>query len=107
MQIINGIQNAIINTNAAQNGMVVDAANAHRTDLRADYLRPVSKRSLPGEFRSTSKPETCGSQQLTQTEQAGGNDLQTICSGRTWRHDSRHLPGAAWAMLVLNRSMCG
>lgn len=109
MQAINGIQNAMINTNAgAQGGMVVDAANAHRSYLRQERLcDPVSKRP-DGVFSSTSTPD--GTSDLKQRLQATGSDsgnTPALCSSRTWRFDNRHLPGAAWAMLVLNRSMCG
>ena len=115
MQAINGIQNAMINTNAgAQGGMVVDAANAHRSylrDVRPCVVRPVSMHPSLGEFSSPSSSD--GASDLKQKSQSGthgivdGNTPRTMCSGRTWRSDSRHLPEAVWAMLVLNRSLCG
>ncbi|MBS0206610.1 MAG: hypothetical protein JSS49_27345 [Planctomycetes bacterium] len=110
MQAINGIQNAMINTNAgAQGGMVVDAACAHRTYFREEH--PVSMRPNSGVFRSLSKPGSAidlkPRLQLETTGLGSGDDPQTTRSGRTWRLDNRHLPEAAWAMLVLNRSLCG
>src|SRR5437762_165354 len=61
MQATNGIQNAIINTNAgAQGGMVVDAANAHRSYLRDERpceVRPVSKRPYFGVLSSQSSSD--------------------------------------------------
>jgi len=106
MQAINGIQNAMINTNTVENGMVVDAANAHRTYLPYERLRPVSKRPHFGVFGSQSLTDKRDLKQ-SPSGQDSGNDLQSMCSGRKRRIDSRHLPGAAWAMLVLNRSLCG
>ena len=110
MQAINGIQNAMINTNAgAQGGMVVDAASAHRTYLREE--RPVSMRPHFGVFGSQSKTAgTVDSKQRTTPDATGlgcGDDPQTTRSGSSWRLDNRHLPEAAWAMLVLNRTLCG
>lgn len=110
MQAINGIQNAMINTNAAAQGrMVVDAASAHRT-YRHDE-RPVSKRPFPGVFVSkpssdvASDSDCCWQPDIAVTGSETGT--QTIGSSRTWRLNNRHLPEAAWAMLVLNRSLCG
>lgn len=107
MQAINGIQVAMINTNAnVQVGMVVDAANAHRS-YRPSELRPVSMRP---DFEGTTSDSTCtedlkqGLFGCTGTE---GSIPSTMCHGRTWRLDNRHLPEAAWAMLVLNRTLCG
>ncbi len=109
MQAINGIQNAMINTNTGtQSGMVVDAANAHRSYLRDE--RPVSMRPDFGASRSQSSSGSAADlkQRLHDTNGIeNGNDPQTMCSGRPWRFDNRHLPGAAWAMLVLSRSLCG
>jgi hypothetical protein len=107
MQAINGIQVAMINTNAnVQVGMVVDAANAHRS-YRPSELRPVSLRP---DFEGTTTDSTCPSdlkQGLLGATGTGGSIPSTMCYGRTWRLDSRHLPETAWAMLVLNRSLCG
>ncbi|MDB5341702.1 MAG: hypothetical protein JWP89_79 [Schlesneria sp.] len=107
MQAINGIQVAMINTNAnVQVGMVVDAANAHRS-YRPSELRPVSLRP---DFEGTTTDSTCPSdlkQGLLGATGPGGSIPSTMCHGRTWRLDSRHLPETAWAMLVLNRSLCG
>lgn len=108
MQAINGIQVAMINTNANAQvvGLVVDAANAHRS-YRPSEFRPVSLRP---DFEGTTPDTTCTGdlkRLLGTTGTSGGKSSSTMCHGRTWRLDSRHLPGAAWAMLVLNRSMCG
>lgn len=114
MQAINGIQNAMINTNTGtQSGMVVESANAHRTYLpngRPCEVRPVSMQPDLGVSRSESF--TDGAVDLKQRLQDtngidSGNGPQTMCSGRQWRIDNRHLPEAAWAMLVLSRSLCG
>jgi len=112
MQAMNAIQNAMINTTtAAQAGMVATATNAHRSYLRLERgVRPDSKRphfgvigSHPLSDMSDSKPG------LPITDETGGTDPQTVCcdQGSSWRSDSRQLPGAAWAMLVLSRSLCG
>jgi len=110
MQAINGIQNAMINTNAgAQSGMVVDAANAHRSYLRHERpceVRPVSKQSLSGDAHFDAQGSGAPKQELPPNG-TSGTCPQTMRRGRTWRFDSRQLPEAAWAMLVLNRSMCG
>lgn len=122
MQAFNGIQNAMINTNAgAQGGMVVDACSAHRpylrderhcpSDERPSEVRPVSKH--PSLRVSCSQPQPGGAIDLKRglpidaDGMEGRNDLPTMCSGRTWRVDNRHLPEVAWAMLVLSRSLCG
>lgn len=109
MQAINGIQIATINTNAGMNiGMVADAANAHRSYLlteRPDFLRP--------EPRVVSSPSV--SDPVVDLKQRSQQDVGTdsgtaagsMCSNRIWRFDNRHLPGAAWAMLVLNPALCG
>lgn len=118
MQVINGIQNAIVNANTViQNGMVVDAANAHRSYLPGfrrlceaglAVKRPklgftCSKSLLPDSKGSTQSLLSSGN-----CEHEHGAEFRGTRHCRTWRLDSRHqLPGAAWAMLVLNRSMCG
>ena len=115
MQATNGIQNAMINTNAgAQGGMVVDAANAHRSYLRDERpceVRPVSKRPSLGVLSSQSSSDGAIDLKRRLPSEADGRDgenaPQSMCSGRTWRFDDRHLPEAAWAMLILNRSLCG
>jgi len=106
MQAINGIQIAMINNNAAAQGrMVVDAASAHRTYLHDE--RPVSKRPRTGVFGSDPLFDVVGDSKRCWQSESAGTGPQTMCSSRTWRFDSRHLPGEAWAMLVLNRSLCG
>jgi len=115
MQAIHAIQNAMITTTTgAQAGMVVDAANAHRTYLRFERgVRPVSKRPHFGVSSSLSMPGgPIDLKQSIPSAIAGpdnGNDPGTTCHdhGNTWRFYNRQLPGAAWAMLVLSRSLCG
>lgn len=113
MQAINGIQNAMINTNAGANAaLVVDAANAHRTYLRDERTcDPVPMRPDFGVMCSMSNStSTSDLKQRSETGTNGtdvGNGPGTLCTCKTWRFDNRHLPGAAWAMLVLNRSLCG
>jgi hypothetical protein len=106
MQANSNIQNAIINTNAAaQAALVAGAMNVHRTYLRDQ--RPVSKR--PVGVSPFSEPGCTGDlkQESLSTGSETGTGPQSRYSGPTWRLDTRHLPEAAWAMLVLNRSMCG
>lgn len=107
MQAINGIQNTNINTVAANlNGMVVDASSAHRTYLLEPSceMRPVSKRPC----LTPCSPFTSDADRKQAVDDGldGENDRQAMRSLR-WRFDHRHLPGAAWAMLVLNRTLCG
>lgn len=112
MQAINGIQNANLNTNtAAQAGLVVDAANAHRME-RSYVELPVSMHSHFGADPASTVPvEVTG--KPVDTGKPGTTDGQGTCRwtssrrDRTWRLDQRQLPEAAWAMLVLSRSLCG
>lgn len=117
MQAHTGIQNATINANAAIfAGQGVDAANAHRTYLRkpsACEAGPVSKRPHLGVVSSTCS--SCGTDDPhrgrmssdAMQEQTGTSPETLKLHGRSWRLDSRHLPETAWAMLILNRAMCG
>jgi len=106
MQAMNAIQNAMINTTtAAQAGMVATATNAHRSYLRLERgVRPHF-----GVSGSHSLSEIGDSKPGLPTDETSGTDPKTMCSdqGSSWRSDSRQLPGAAWAMLVLSRSLCG
>ena len=117
MQAHTGIQNATTNANAAiLAGQSVDAATAHRMYLRSQCFSealPVSKRPRLGVVSSTFSK--CGiddrhrgrlsSDAVHEKPKA---DLETpTLHNRTWRLDDRHLPETAWAMLILNRSMCG
>ncbi len=118
MQAINAIQNSMINANARmQSGLVVDAANGHRAYLpsftRSREAGPVVKRPDLGSTCSQFSP--LGSSDSKQsplrresTGQEHGTATHGLRGGRTWRLDARHqLPDAAWAMLVLNRSISG
>ena len=111
MQAMNAIQNAMSNTTtAAQAGMVATATNAHRSYLRLERgVRPDSKRPHFGVSGSHSLSEIGDSKPGLPTDETSGTDPKTMCSdqGSSWRSDSRQLPGAAWAMLVLSRSLCG
>lgn len=109
MQAINGIQFATINTNAGFNGgMVVDAASAHRTAYLHDE-RPASKRPYSGGLRSQSKRDGAPGMQMPVQDAVTQDCQNDLLSTRTttWRLDNRQLPEVAWAMLVLNRSLCG
>ena len=118
MQAINAIQNSMINANArVQSGMVVDAANGHRTYLpsftRSRECGPVVKRPELGSTCSQLLPlDSSDSKQdrlcRESTGQEHGTETHGLRDGRTWRLDARHqLPNTAWAMLVLNRAMRG
>ena len=119
MQAINAIQNSMINANARmQRGLVVDAANGHRTYLPSftcsrDASPVVMRPDLVGSTCSPFSPlDTSDSKQdrlrRESTGQEQGTETHGSRGGRTWRLDARHqLPNTAWAMLVLNRSMCG
>lgn len=113
MQAITAIQNAMINTTTgAQVGMVASATNAHRSYLRLERgVRPDSKRPHFGVSGSQDLSDDLFDPKQDQpgTEVTGGNDPKTTCcnSGSSWRCENRQLPGAAWAMLVLSRSLCG
>lgn len=115
MQAIHSIQNAMINASAGiQAALVVDAANAHRTYLpsftSSRVVAPVVQRPKLGS--PCSKPSPSGlsdsKQSLMRREGTGQERGGSPRPRRTWRLDASHqLPGTAWAMLVLNRSMCG
>lgn len=116
MQATNAIQNAMINTTTgAQVGMVVDAANAHRSYLRIEFpsgARPDSKRPHFGVSDAHSPSDVAIDLKQRLPLNAGRtseNGPRATChdSGSSWRFDNRQLPGAAWAMLVLSRSLCG
>lgn len=118
MQAIHSIQNAMINANARiQSGMVVDAANAHRSYLpsfpSSRVAGPVVKRPNLGSTCSQFSPLDSSDSKQSQmrresTGQERGTETHGLRGGRTWRLDARHqLPDTAWAMLVLNRSISG
>lgn len=111
MQAFNGIQNATINTIAGfQAGLVADAANAHRSYLRPERceVRPVSKHPDVWSSSLVLRHGSDGLKQVPdQVDADRGTGSGTMPGGRTWRIDNRQLPATAWAMLVLNRSMCG
>ena len=118
MPAINAIQNSMINVSArVQSGMVVDAANGHRTYLpsftRSRDCSPVVKRPDLGSACSPLLPlDPSDSKQdrlcRESTGREHGTETHGLRDGRTWRLDARHqLPHTAWAMLVLNRAMRG
>ena len=118
MPTINAIQNSMINANACiQSGMVVDAANGHRAYLSSftssRQAGPVVKRSDLGSTCSPLSPlDTIDSKQSQMRRESIGQEYgpetRGLRDGKTWRLDARHqLPSTAWAMLVLNRSICG
>lgn len=118
MQNTHGNSNSMINTNASfQAGLVVDAANAHRSYLpgverpcEADrvVLRPDQGSTC---FTSQSRDMADSKQSLMRREARGrGRGTETLCSRLEgcWRLDASHqLPTPAWAMLVLSRSISG
>jgi hypothetical protein len=117
MQAYTTIQNAITNANAAIiAGQGMGATNGHRISLRKPSsceAFPVSKRPRLRVVSSTCSP--CDSDELRRdrmSSDASQELTETLpeiltMHGRTWRLDGRHLPETAWAMLVLNRAMCG
>ena len=112
MQIINRIQNAMINANAAamQGAMVAGNAIAHRDypSFKPCDLKLVSKCSVTG--TSTITPPTTtpvlGPVRPEVSERVSRDHGRV---GRGWRHEHRqlHLPATVWATLVLNRQLCG
>ena len=117
MQTHTSIQNATTNANAAiLAGQGAGMANAHRTYLRKQSsceAGPDSKRPRLRVVSSTFS--SCGTDDPLRgrsLSEAGAEDRGTAPEtlaphGRTWRLDDRHLPETAWAMLILNRAMCG
>lgn len=114
MQIINRIQNAMINANAAamQGAMVAGNAIAHRDHqlFKSCYLKPVSKCSVSvlGSSSST-PPTTTPSTGPVCPEQLDRFPREQGRPGRGWRHEQRQLqmPATVWATFVLNRQLCG
>jgi hypothetical protein len=109
MQVINRIQNAIINVNAAiQGALVVVGANAHRVypSFTPCDQSPVSK--CPGKWSSSSTTSTTRSLERLELELEGRERLTSGPVGRTWRRNRHHdqMPATMWAMFVLNRQMC-
>jgi hypothetical protein len=112
MQAFNSIQNATINAIAGfQAGLVVDAANAHRTYLRPERTCEVRRVSKHPKVDPSSVSLSGDSSSLKQGLKPGmmgrGTGSGTMLGGKKWRMEHRHLPATAWAMLVLNRTMCG
>lgn len=110
MQAINRIQDAMINANADMQGaMVVVSANAHRAyrSYEPCFTRPVSKCPGTTSFLKLSTPERLLKRsEPTLTEVGAGTDGPT---GRRWRLGSHHhqMPAMVWAMMVVNRQVCG
>ena len=122
MQNTHGIQNSMINTNASfAAGLVVDAANAHRSYLpgveRHCEAERVVLRPDRGSPCSTFQPgDSTDSKQSQMRHETGGRGrglgqgTETLSSrlDSCWRLDASHqLPTPAWAMLVLSRSIRG
>ena len=117
MHAPNRIQNATTNANAAiPAAHGVDGAYAHRSCVRGKSsceVRPVSMCPSLGAIGSTFS--YCGSADLKQGQmpadavqrEIGTHPESTSRHGRKWRLDDRHLPETAWAILVLNRALCG
>lgn len=113
MQIINRIQNAMINANAAamQGAMVAGNAIAHRdyTLFKPCYLKPVSKCSVSVTESSTTTPPTTPVTGPVSRDRSERFPRERGRLGSGWRHEQRqhHMPATVWATLVLNRQLCG
>ncbi len=118
MQNTHGIQNSMINANASfQAGLVVDATNAHRSYFPG-VERPCEADRVVLHPDQGSTCSTSPSRDVADSKQSlirreareRGRGTETLCSrlDGSWRLDASHqLPTAAWAMLVLSRSISG
>ena len=123
-----GMKNSMINASTSfAAGLVVDAANAHRSYLPGFECPCVADRVVlrPDLGSPCSKPQSCStlkpsdtadskqSQMRRETQGRGrrlGRETEALSSrfGSCWRLDACHqLPTPAWAMLVLSRSISG
>ncbi len=123
-----GMKNSMINASTSfAAGLVVDAANAHRSYLPGVERPCVADRIVlrPDLGSPCTKPQPCStltpsdtadskqSQMRRETQERGrgrGREHETLRSRfeGCWRLDASHqLPTPAWAMLVLSRSISG
>ena len=123
-----GMKNSMINASTSfAAGLVVDAANAHRSYLpgverpcvadrvvlRPDLGSPCSTSQPGSTLRPSDSADSKQSQMRRETQERGrgrGRESETLSSRfeSCWRLDSCHqLPTPAWAMLVLSRSISG
>lgn len=121
-----GMKNSMINASTSFTaGLVVDAANAHRSYLpgverpcvadrvvlRPDLGSPCSTSQPSSTLRSSDSADSKQSQMRRETQERGrGREHETLRSRfeGCWRLDASHqLPTPAWAMLVLSRSISG
>ena len=123
-----GMKNSMINASASfAAGLVVDAANAHRSYLpgverpcvsdrvvlRPDLGSPCSASQPRSTLEPSDSADSNQSQMRHETQSRGrgrGREPEALRSRFEccWRLDASHqLPTPAWAMLVLSRSISG